>query len=313
MKPRQTRGTLVVLGSLLLVLAASPSHGAELLRWKFKQGETIDYTMIQQMKMTMTIMGQNVETNMTQHLDMTWTVDKVADDGNATLTQKITRMKMIMEGPQFGKVEVDSEKPGGGNPFTDAMKKVIDSLVGGEFTVTMTPQGQVKDMKLSDTMKQALQAAGGGKMPGGFSEDTFKQMTTQAGAFFPKKNVSKGESWSQKTDTDMPFGKMKAVSKLTYLGTESKNGATMAKLKLEPSFTLEPKPNSPFKVKMTDKGGKGTVYFDAAEGKLSSSVYTQKMQIELTTGGKTIDQNIDQTIRMERKQPESSQPDSEEE
>ena len=76
-----------------------PTHGAEALRWKFKPGETLRYTMVQETIQGMKAMGKDFKTSLNQTVNLHWSVKNVASDGVAELSQTIDRVRTKVEGP----------------------------------------------------------------------------------------------------------------------------------------------------------------------------------------------------------------------
>lgn len=287
LKPRVL---FLCLAAVTLLTASASSQ--ETIRWKFTKGQKLAYEMNQKMDMSTAVAGQAIDMKMTNIMDMDWVVQKINSDGSAEITQKISRVRFTMSGGPFGKVEFDSDKKDGGDggPIGAQLAKSFSGLVNAEMTVTMTPAGEIKKLTLSDEAKAALKKASaqGGPGGGGVSEDTFRQMSTQMGAFFPAKAISKGDSWNKKYSVDNPAGKMEIDTAFKYLGTESKGGSRLAKIELKPKMSLTPKAGSPLKMEIKDKGSSGTSYFDLSKGILSSSSVTQNMNMEMSANGMQI-------------------------
>jgi hypothetical protein len=275
-----------LLAGLLMACAAAPGE-AQTLRWKFKKGQKLSYDMTQTANMSISVMGMAVEIKMTMNMDLKWDVKKVESDGTAEIGQKISRVRMKMEGGPFGKLEFDTDKKdGGGGLIGEQMAKSFTPLINAEMTATVTPRGTVKSMKIPDEVEKALKKAGAGNpVGGGISADTFKQMTAQMGALFPEGPVVKGQSWSQKTSVDTEQGKIVTDIEFKYAGTSTIGGKKLAKIELKPKFTLTPKPGAATAITIKDKGSSGVSYFDMETGVLSHSSLIQNMDMEITVAG----------------------------
>jgi hypothetical protein len=165
----------------------------------------------------------------------------------------------------------------------------------------MSPRGAVTDMKLSDELKAALKKSGalGGGGGGAISEETFRNITQ--GAVFPAGAVTKGKTWSDKSEADMAFGKMVTNTTLKYLGTSVIGGRTIAKIEMKPKFTVTPKPGAPLAATFADKGGEGITYFDPKKGIMTASDLTQNMEMTITVGGATQTMTMKAETRMRLK------------
>lgn len=291
-----------ILALAAMVVAGNAADAQVKLQWKFKKGETLNYQMVQNMDMS-TMAG---DMKMKQTMDMAWNVKEVKSDGSAVLTQRITRIRMTMSGGFIGKIEYDSDKKngGGGNPIADRLGKTMGALVNADFTLTMSPSGNITDMKLSEKAKAALKTAGGGAaggLGGGLSEDTFKQMSTQMGAIFPKTAISKGKTWNHKQEVKMPFGELKTDMNFKYAGMDSISGKKVARIELDAKVSITPKAGFPGKIDIKDKGTSGKSYFDVEKGRLVSSTMSQNMDMVIMAGGQNITTGVKSTTEMKLK------------
>lgn len=263
------------------------------LRYKFKEGEKLDYVMEQKMKMSQNIGGMNIQTDMNQNMDISWLVQSVDSQGTAAIKAVIGRMKMSMDTP-MGKIEVDSDnKKEPDDPIGKALQPAIAAIGGLEMTYKMDATGQVSDLNIADKFLAKLKNLGGGPGMGDmFSADALKQMATQ-GLVFPKDAVEKGKSWTNKSNMKMPFGKMSVDTEYTYEGADEKSGATLQKLAVKPKVKLEADPNAQLAVKLKSSTGKGTLYFDNTAGRIMDMNQNQTMEMELEIAGQTITSTVD--------------------
>ena len=121
-------GLVVLAGS---VRAAEFQHAAgEPLRWKFKAGESIRYTMVQEISQETKDPGRVLKLTMNQTVDLHWSVKSVADDGVADMTWTIDRVRAKVSGPEGG-FEFDSQTgkdPEG--PLAAQVGPLVKPLVG---------------------------------------------------------------------------------------------------------------------------------------------------------------------------------------
>ena len=291
--------SLVVAVLAVWSLTAAAASAQTTLRYKFKEGDNLKYTIEQKMKMTMNVMGNAIDMTMNQTSDMAWSIQSVDSDGNAKITVKFGRNKMTMDGPQ-GKVQVDSDsKQEPDDPVGQVLYKVIKGLSGLEMNATISATGEYTDIKVPEKAVKELQNLPGGEMFGDmFSGDGIKRMMSQSGLVMPKDPVEKGKTWKSKSDMKMPFGKLVAEVEYTYAGSTEKDGRTLEKITLKPKATIEPNPNAPFTMKLKSHDGTGTALFDNAAGRLLEVTNQQNMDMELEVMGMTINQRMVQTTTM---------------
>jgi hypothetical protein len=295
----------LLLAGVVLGLGAAPAQAQVTLRYKFKEGDKLNYDMAQKMEMKMNVAGNDITMNMNQDIDMAWRVLKVEPSGKAQIEQKIGRIRMTMDGlPGVGKIEYDSKdgkEPEG--PIGKILGPILNALAGAEFTVTMDPRGEISDVKLPDKLAEAMKnlPAGGQGLGDMFSPEGLKRLVNQGGLVLPQEPVSKGKAWDQKVEMKMPFGMMKVVNQMTYEGTEDKGGKTLQRIGVTPKVTIEPDPNAPINIKTKATDAKGTAYFNNTAGRLVEMQMVQNMQMDIGAGGQDITQNIRTTTTLKLK------------
>ena len=281
-----TRATRVAAFALAALLLAAPANAQVQLKWKLKKGEKLNYEMVQNMD----IQNPTGKVQVKQIMDLSWSVKEIQSDGSAVVEQKITRVRMSMDTGIMGKIEYDTNKGPGDNPLTKKLHESMGALVKGSSTMTLTPRGKIKDLKLSKELEAAFNknrgAAGG--LGGGVNSDTLKQLVGQMGAVFPDKAVSKGDTWKQELKSKMGFGEMNVKSTQKYTGMQTVSGNKVARIESKSQFTLTPKAGFPGKVSVKDKGSKATSYFSVAKGRLISMSGVQNMDMTISVGGQNI-------------------------
>jgi hypothetical protein len=302
-----TRWLTFALALVAPALLAGPGLAQTTLRYKFKQGDKLDYAMDQDMKMSMNVGGMDIDMKMVQQMDMTWDVQKVDDQGNARIQLKMGRVKMAMKGGPMGDVEIDSKDE---KQPEDVLGKVFAQIVTAmadmQMTFTMTPAGEMKDVEMSEKALKAFKNLPGADKLGGdlFSPEGMKRMV-QGNMSLPKDPVKKGDTWAQKTDVKMPFGKTTGDIKYTYEGPADKDGKAVEKIAMVPEMKIEPDPNAPFKLTMKNQQGKGTIYFDNQAGRMHAMANETTMDMAIEVANMTINQRIVQNTSLRLKSPSS--------
>lgn len=292
-------------------LKAEESPKADLLRWKFEVGQKLDYSMKQNMNMT--AMGGPVgqmTTSMTQDMDMTWDVQGVDQkSGEAVIKQKFERVKMHMKTP-VGEFDYDSKSDAVPTGLGAMIAPMYKAMTNGEFEITMTARGEVKDVKIPEEVVAALKASPGAAAMGDLaSAEGFKKMISQGALVLPEAAPKKGDKWSSKVEMKNPaVGKQTVETTYTYDGTEDIEGTTYAvikpQLKMEfdnaPAAEGQQKPATPqLSMKIADQSSDGKILFNVAKGRLNKTTLKQKVTIDATVGKQTMRQVIDQSIDVE--------------
>jgi hypothetical protein len=292
-----TRNRISALTLIVCAAAATPAAAQTTLRYKFKEGDSLNYAMDQKMKMTTSVMGKNIDMNMDQNATMTWKIDSVDSEGNAKITITFGRMKMSMDTP-MGKIEVDSQDTDGpDDPIGKALFGVVKAMAGMTVNGKINPLGEVSDVQVPEKVaKQLANLPGAEQMGDMFSPEGLKRMMGQSGLVLPKQAVGKGEKWNHKLDMKLPFGKINAEFNYVYDGPTEKSGRTLEKIGLKPRMSIDPDPNAPFAMKMKSQEGGGHALFDNKAGRLTEVVVNQTMEMELDIMGQTVGQRIVQNV-----------------
>jgi hypothetical protein len=300
---RIIRGRLAILTLVLVVgaAAAAPVGEEHALRYKFKEGEKLRYTLEQKMTMDMSVLGNDVKMEMNQTMETTWHITAVDKDGKARMTQTIDRIRMTMDGPT-GKIEFDSkESKEGDDPISKVLIPILKGMVGGEITMTMDSRGQFSDVKLSEKYAKALKnmPAGGGLGGDFMSEDGIKRLITQSAMTLPEGGVTKGKSWSSKHDAKMgQLGKMVVDTRYAYEGMETRRDKKVYKISMKPTVSIEADPGAPVAIKLKSQDTKGSAYFDNEAGRLLDTDMVQNLEMELDVMGQNITQKIKSTTSL---------------
>jgi len=298
-----------LLAALLAALTLAGAAQAQTsLRYKYKQGDRLDYVIDQDQKMAMSVNGMDIDITVSMMMEMAWETLKVEQD-SAQVKVVIGRVKMAMDGP-MGKLEIDSKDTAEpDDPIGKLIAPMIKSMAGLEMTFTADATGEMKDVKVSEKTVKKLKGLPGLDQFGDLmSADSLKSMVSGS-MVLPKEPVKKGESWTQKTNTKVQFGKITGETKYTYEGPIEKGGKKLEKIAAKPEVKIDPDPNAKIQIKVKDSKGKGYTLFDNETGRIQESTNETTMQMELDVLGMTITQNITQntTMRLKGKAKSSSE------
>jgi hypothetical protein len=301
-----------LLAAVLAGLAlASAADAQTKLRYKFKEGERLEYAAEMDQKMAMNVLGNDVDIKTTMNIDMTWQTLKVDEKGNAKAKVTVNRAKMTMEGGPFGKVELDSkdtEEPD--NPIGQMLGGMVKAMGTMEMTFTVDPTGEVTDVKVAETTLKKFK-----KMPaiGGLGNDmigpdSFKSIVKGSIIMpLPKEEIDKGKTWTEKAEQSSGIGRVQTETKYTYDGEIEKGGKKLAKIGVKPDVKIKPADDAKVQVKLKSNSSKGTVLFDNQAGRIAEARNESTMQMEMEAAGMTIDANMTQNMTIRMKGPAKSE------
>ncbi len=301
LRPRAVliRIVLAALAATFGVAAAQPTHGAETLRWKFKAGETLRYTMVQETTQAMKAMGQDQKTSLKQTVDLHWSVKNVASDGVAELSQTIDRVRTKVESPG-NLFEFDSQTgkvPEG--QIASLLAPLLKALVGAEFTFKMNGRGELSDIKVPQKLLDSLRQAGPAANAGGmFSEEGMKNLISQSSLTLAEGPLEKGKSWTQQAKVPVPMLGTMVMDKTYTFDGPSPTEAGLLHVLLDTKVSLEPAADSNIAVKINSQKGTGEFAFDPEAGRVVSSKVNDKLQMSLSVMGQELEQSTDTVTSM---------------
>jgi len=185
------------------------------------------------------------------------------------------------------------------------------AMTEGEFEITMTSRGEVKDVKIPEQVITALKNAPNAAAMGDIaSADGFKKMISQGALVLPEKPPKKGETWTTKVEMKNPaFGKQTVETTYRYEGTEDIKGTKFAVIKPQLKMEFEnqaaakdgqpqqPAAQQNAQMKIKDQTSDGKVLFNIPAGRLHSTSLNQNVTIEANANvNMKIDQKIDVTV-----------------
>jgi hypothetical protein len=291
----------------LLLPMAGAAPAAEAPRWKFKQGESLNYVLERVADGQMKLAGNPIGIKMGMTFDTTWKCTGVEADGSAQLEQTVDRVQISMASPLSGDIKFDSSAgatPSG--PLGAMLGPMINGLLGQPIKVKISPLGKVSDIQLPEKLKAefAKQAevgqnrrAGLGIGGNAFSEDAIKKLLEQAVLPLPEK-AEDGVTWTQAFENVLPMlGTEFAETTFSLGGEETVDGKKLTKIDSKTELLFEPEENPRMEMEILEQESSSTAYFDNEAGHLVKSEGKQKAVKEIT-GQQEVSQDITETFKM---------------
>lgn len=289
-----------------VALAVVATLRAEELRWKFKQGEALNYVLQRGVEGKLTLSGANIEFTMGMTFDTTWLAKSVAGDGTTDLELTVDRIQVSMNSPLFGKLDYDSrsaEEPK--SPVWQQMGPALTAMLGETFTAKVSPLGQVSGIELPKKLADALakQEIGENRRQGfgigssGFDEKGIKELLVKSVLPLPETS-GKDVTWMQKFETPIPMiGTQFSETTFSLAGTENQDGKDLAKITAATELIFEPIENPRADLEIMEQEGSATFYFDPQAGHMVKASGSQKAEMEVS-GPQDITQSITETMSM---------------
>lgn len=283
------RRGLLGLGLLVLVLvgAGGPAARGASLRWKFKPGETLRYSMEQKtVAMTSLPGGQELKTSLIQTIEMTWAVKGVDDGGHGAIVQTIDRIRDQVEAPVGSFVYDSKEAKEPEGVIAAARVPVIKTLLGAPIAFKMSPLGVPGDVRVPEGLAKALRDLGpSGQDPGAlFSEEGLKELIAQSSLILPQDDLAEGESWTRQVKNPVPkLGTMVHDSTFRYEGPAPGAGPGAVRIGLATKIGLLPAADADSNgLKIRSQTSRGSYTFDNAAGHILDANLSEVIEVGAT-------------------------------
>jgi hypothetical protein len=289
-----------LLAIALSAACASAAHAQTAMSYRFKEGDKLHYLLEQKTNSTMSLAGTDIVMKVNATLSMAWHVVEVQSNGSAYVKVKVTHSKMTMES-LLGNVVVDSKDKDLPNDVAGKMLGQMNKAIASmEITGTMLPTGEMKDVKISDETAKAMKAVPGASDLGDLAHpDNFRDMIS--GIVFPTGTVSKGKSWTHKTEITAPAGKIMADNVYTFDETIQQGGVALEKISLKPEIKIQGNPKATMKVKSIK--ATGYTLFDNKAGRVVESSLNQTKTGSVSVMGLVLDSITEETTTIRLLKP----------
>ena len=295
--------------TLMALTSSSTAQAQKMLRWKFKEGEKIQYALRDTSETFIDAGGMEFGTVVKRTLDTTWTVKSIADDGTATLTQKIDRIQFHIDNDFIGELKYDSK-----NPSEEAKESQIWTMVGpifeamlaGESEMKISPVGEVSEIKVAEELTKVfeeMEERGPNQFASmlgiSMSEDDIKNELRQSVALLPGDAVADDTEWTQEHEVSQgPLGTLKMSFKYSYDGETEHEGTSYEKIDLDVQISFEIPEDSDAEVEISEQDISGSIYFDGEAGRIAYSNLKQSLVMEAFIMGNDIIQETEASNEM---------------
>lgn len=296
-----------------IVLFSSTVRGEDALKWKFKAGETLNYTY--QLTSKAEILATGVvqagpkKCSMDISMNLTWSVDRVGVDGTAEITQKIRRIRLSFSTEYESGLRDQANYDSGdrstiNNAWSGMMDTGISPLVGEPFALKLDTRGRLIAIKLPERAEKAWRADPAGiagvdhPFSPVFSAEGFGLLLAPVMPELSGEPLGKGGTW--RYSWGGPAGRLGLIDSYTAAGAEGEvvkfiaiTEATLSDAEEVSVLSSPPPLIPPLTISSTaavkfDKGrlerrsGKATLSFDPEAGHLISS--TRDLAYRISSG-----------------------------
>jgi hypothetical protein len=291
---------------ILLALLLPASATAQIkLAWQFKKGDRFFVRETTAVQQTIKIMDAETRQELEETRLSRFAVLKTEKDGSVVLDQIIQSVKI---------------KHSGEGPDIDI--RVLKQLEGAIFQVTLDSRGQVAKLTGYDELlkKIAKNDPLNTRLVRSLMTDaSFKVALASLFGFVPEKAVAKGDSWERKSL--LPLGLLGDITLDDhYTLDDLEEAGKIAKVAALSKGAYAPPRKAPGPALKISGGeirllkSSGTLHFDAARGRLLSSVVTSRLEgtLQVTVRDAAVtmqfEQDANRNIRVLEKEPGTTPP-----
>ena len=298
MRSTAKKNALIVVAAAAAAIVASHAVAQEPLRWKLNVGDKLEYDTSQ--NSIVTIKGApvgDISLTTRQQMDMTWDVTEVNEQGDAAIQQKVERIRVSMKRPTGQSIDYDSNAKEGTAGAAATGTALFEALKKADFRFTLTPRGELKDIKVPDEVVQAFknspQAAQLGDQ---ITPEGIQKMLMQDVILLPEKVPTAGDTWTAKSEMSIPsVGNQIVDTTYKIEGTKDVAGKKHAVISAERKIGIAKAENQLLQVEIKDQTADGQALFNTDEGRLSSMTLKQMVVMTASAAGQSIEQSLDQT------------------
>ena len=245
--------------------SVSETEGIQ-LRYRFVEGQRMDYIMRNEMDNDIVNLNQKTKMNLDFYFHVT--VDAVEADGSAVITQINDRFKLKVKGPG-GTILYDSaDGEESDHPQWQGLRQVFLPMQYAQCTFRVTPSGVVSDVQPTAELAARLE-----KDPSMAAVLTQQQLEQNAFALFhpmPEGAVESGATWNYPRYLEIANFKLEFNFTKTFKGTADHEGRQVVDI-TETVVTKKTGEVTPaFDYNVDDELTSGQEYFDPNLGWLVS-------------------------------------------
>jgi len=263
---------------LVLIPMASSAWAQSGLQWKFREGDTWQVRMTQEL----TSVVNEKTSQVTQEFELEWHIRSVNQEGVAEIEQSAKRI-VLRDRENVLVDAVDSEP----QPEDAPMAKRIRALLKVRFVTLTSPMGEILEVRIDDDVKAWLTEQLG------MDEETARQMFAQEILSFPDHPIDVGATWTVATQSSAKgLGNVKNSSTYQYVGPDTLQGKKLERFKYSPAFQLDDNARE-----LVRQEGAGTIWFDRERGRVVRSESNQEYELQrLNTQPQVRQKNTVKTI-----------------
>jgi hypothetical protein len=220
-----------------------------------------------------------------------WTVEDVTEEGDANLTVTVQSLQINLDLGELGKIEFDSSLDREPTGLTRAVVAPLRAIVGAKIMHLLAADGKSSETIVPEATRQAIDA---NPMARRMFQGIFSEMTQHASFRLPAEEIEVGHEWQIAGKATTELGNVEMITQYRYRGKAANPQAALDVI--DTTFQLVPataESANPIRLKVTGQDSRGTIWFDSAEGRITTAHFEQQQSLELGAD----EQRVLQTLR----------------
>ncbi len=300
--------------ALVSTTATNARAQSNTLKWKLEQDAEFSVVMVQSSKSETIVDARETTVESATTIRMDWRVTDVDREGDATIEQSLTSVKLSVTGFTRQKkgetaaplltISFDTAAPEGVTNESRKLMNQIVPLLGLKLDVVMSPSGEIKKVSVSEEVSAQLD-----KLPDTqklrelFSRKGLIDLMGSASVVLPE-DLTVGQSWTDNSTSSTGLGTFERIRTYTFVGKKTVDGKELAEFSvtavLGPTQSPERKTgdNHGLDGKLIEFNGSGTLLLDIEGGFFKSSTIENRGHSEKPYREKTIETVVSNQIEM---------------
>ena len=306
-----TRIAFTLVALLAFTFLGVPSHcdafqtDAVSAKLKWNVGDEFGITLEQDTVIVTKVDRRNRQVDNLAILELAWTVEKVGDDGTATVKQSIKRLRLRTGPPGISTAETvdfDTALDESVRGLSKNLKKQITPLINVEFSSKISNRGEIVSVDYSeDMMKLLREIPVSMQVRQMFTEEGLQDLFGATLFALPENKVSKDDSWTVEETIQSPIGSMLKTSEHRLASVEGAKAIFTTQTSGAISNAPEQQTDSskqPSAIELKDFSSQGELTLNYELGQITQSNVTSEFKTQAPYRDKMINTHITTTTRL---------------
>ncbi len=279
----------LAIATALMLSAACKSHPPVELGLTLLPGQSFGVVMVVEQEIEQDFGEAQLQTNQLTRTAWRQEVESVRPDGTAVVAFTYESARFVLEGPQFGRMEYDSENPGDVVP---APALGMEAMLGERMRVEIAPNGEIVSTADVEALMERVIAklvvpptADAARVKASlrrrFGGNGVREMLQSVFAVYPDGPVAVGDTWTRKTRVTGAYPhEQENVYELVRLDDDS--AKIRVRSRLTPLRNSAPIASGPMKTEVEVGGSqRGFLRVDLETGMVVVAELTQELRGEV--------------------------------